>query len=363
MSIELVGLAKSFGSKTVVQDLTLSVPDGSFLVLLGPSGCGKTTTLRMIAGLEEPDAGAILIDGRDVTAKPPRDRGLAMVFQDYGLYPHMSAYENVAFPLRIAKCSREETTQRVNEIMERMGIGHLANRKPGTASGGEMQRIALARALVRRPKNLLMDEPLSNLDALLRASMRTEIKLIHQSLGMTTVYVTHDQVEALSLGSLVAVMRDGRLEQCGGPMEIYERPATRFVARFVGSPAMNLLEVSARAEGGKCYLVGHGYRVALAELGVDPAQPWLDGRPLVLGVRPSHITLTRDSGGHGIMGEAKVVELLGEDNIVHVGVGDEMVRVRVHADEWYEPGQKVALAFSHDGLHFYEHGHEGGRLN
>src|SRR6266540_5679758 len=248
MTIELHRIVKVFGSRLVVDNLDLVVADGGFTVLLGPSGCGKTTTLRMIAGLEAPQSGDILLNGRTVTNLSPKARGVAMVFQDYGLYPHMSVLENVAFPLKIAGLAAGERRARAHEMLSRLRLDHLTRQRPGRISGGEKQRVSLARALVRRPNILLMDEPLSNLDAMLRVRMRAEIKSLHQELGTTTLYVTHDQIEALSLGTAIAVMRDGRVEQYATPHEVYREPATLFVARFVGSPAMNLLAVTLRRE-------------------------------------------------------------------------------------------------------------------
>src|SRR5436190_3512703 len=261
MSISLQHLSKSFGADYVVDDLSLEIADGEFVVLLGPSGCGKTTTLRMIAGLEQATSGDILIDSRRVNDLPPQKRDVAMVFQSYALYPHMSVAENVGYPLRVRKLSPEEIRRQVGQVAVRLEIEPLLDRKPRELSGGERQRVALARAIIRQPRAFLMDEPLSNLDARLRLQMRGELKHLQGQLGTTTVYVTHDQAEAMTLGHRVAVMNRGKLQQFDTPLTIYNQPANRFVAEFVGSPAMNFIE--GHFDKSNAIFVGHGIRLHL----------------------------------------------------------------------------------------------------
>src|SRR5689334_10361382 len=242
MSISLTNLTKSFGDSTVVDDISLEIADGEFVVFLGPSGCGKTTTLRMIAGLEQPTAGEIRINDHPVNDVPPQQRDIAMVFQSYALYPHLTVAQNIAYPLRVRKLAAAEIQKQVSQTAALLEIESLLTRRPRDLSGGERQRVALARAIVRHPRAFLMDEPLSNLDARLRLQMRGELKRLQQTLGTTTVYVTHDQAEAMTLGHRVAVMNKGKLQQFDAPLEIYHRPANRFVAEFVGSPGMNLID-------------------------------------------------------------------------------------------------------------------------
>jgi len=284
-TLELRGLTKSFGGDPVVDQVSLCAEDGEFLVLVGPSGCGKSTLLRLIAGLETVDAGEVLIDGRPVNALEPGERDVAMVFQNYALYPHMTVERNVAFPLKMAKMPRAERERRAAEALALLGIGELARRKPSQLSGGQQQRVALARALVRRPKLFLFDEPLSNVDAQLRAEMRAELARLHRELGATMVYVTHDQVEAMTLGSRIAVLDRGALQQLGPPLEVYQRPVNRFVAGFLGAPPMNLLE------GEDAAALGAGGEVA----GFRPQEAELDG-PL-----RARVTLVEELGSEALV--------------------------------------------------------------
>jgi multiple sugar transport system ATP-binding protein len=320
-AIAFEGVSKVFPDGTVaVRDLDLAIPDGDFTVLVGPSGSGKSTALRMAAGLEEVTAGTIRIGARDVTGVPPRDRDLAMVFQSYALYPHMSVEANMGFALRMARADKPTIRSRVAAAGERLGIDGLLARRPGQLSGGQRQRVALGRAIVRQPQAFLMDEPLSNLDAKLRVEMRAYIGRLHQELGATMVYVTHDQVEAMTMGDRVAVMRDGRLEQCDTPAALYERPANLFVAAFIGSPAMNL--VRARIADGRLCLGSH-------RLPLPPGAP-LDGLTrdeVVVGIRPEALDETRCTGPVAEL-ELRValVEALGSDLLVHVELdADEVV--------------------------------------
>src|SRR5688572_8566309 len=264
MSIELRNVTKRFGDSVVVDDLSLVIDDGEFVVLLGPSGCGKSTTLRMLAGLEQANSGDIFVGGERVNEVPTQNRDLAMVFQNYALYPHMTVAENIAYPLRVRKLSREDISTKVGRVATLLEIGTLLNRKPRELSGGERQRVALARAIVREPRAYLMDEPLSNLDARLRVQMRGELKHLQHELGTTTIYVTHDQAEAMTLAHRVAVMRSGRLQQFDVPLTIYDRPANRFVAEFVGSPSMNFIE--GRVYPGERKFKSEGVSLSLGEL-------------------------------------------------------------------------------------------------
>jgi len=290
------------GGATALDDLTLRVDDGEFMILVGPSGCGKTTALRLVAGLEKPTLGQIGIGGRVVNDVSPRDRDIAMVFQNYALYPHMTVYRNLAFGLRERKAPRPEIDRRVREASAMLGLNELLKRRPAQLSGGQRQRVAMGRALVREPKAFLLDEPLSNLDAKLRVQMRAELKRLHQQLRITTIYVTHDQIEAMTLGDRIAVMSDGRVQQLGHPQDVYDRPANLFVAGFIGSPPMNLLRASAR--GGR--VVAGGLRIPL------------DGLPdgeVVVGIRPESLRPARD-GLPTIDLEVEVVEPLGDEVVV-----------------------------------------------
>src|SRR5580765_4362721 len=291
MSISLRNLIKSFGNSVVVDDLSLQIDDGEFVVLLGPSGCGKTTTLRMIAGLEQATSGDILIDGERVNDLPPQRRDVAMVFQSYALYPHMTVAENVAYPLRVRKLDRAQISEQVQRTAAMLEITALLDRRPRELSGGERQRVALARAIVRHPRAFLMDEPLSNLDAKLRLQMRAELKHLQQQLATTTVYVTHDQAEAMTLGHRVAVMHQGKLQQFDTPLTIYNEPANRFVAGFVGSPTMNFLE-------GEIDLVDRRFvnreiSLPLTELQLDLLRR-SGTKQMTLGIRSEHISVSPD---------------------------------------------------------------------
>jgi multiple sugar transport system ATP-binding protein len=351
MTIELRNVVKSYGQRIIVPNLDLTVENGAFTVLLGPSGCGKTTTLRMIAGLEQVRSGDIYLDGRRVTDLSPKQRGVAMVFQDYGLYPHMSVLENVAFPLKISHVPGDERRSRAHEMLARLHIDHLAQQRPGRISGGEKQRVSLARALVRKPNVLLMDEPLSNLDALLRARMRAEIKSIHQEMGTTTLYVTHDQVEALSLGTAIAVMRSGRVEQYAAPHEIYHDPATLFVARFVGAPSMNFLRARAERGDGKVMLRAPSFALAVP---VSAATALPDGGEVIVGVRPEHLAVMPPGTFGAVPARIKLVEPLGHDQYLHVAAGSESLILRTDPEAQFRVGQELALAPIPHHLRFFD---------
>jgi multiple sugar transport system ATP-binding protein len=322
-AIELVHLSKVYGNDvTAVRDLNLDVAQGEFMVLVGPSGCGKTTALRMIAGLEEITSGEIRIEGKVVNELAPRDRDIAMVFQNYALYPHKNVYENLAFGLRMRKVPKAEQKQRVEEIARILGLGDMLQRRPAQLSGGQRQRVAMGRAIVREPKAFLMDEPLSNLDAKLRVQMRAEIARIQQTLKVTTVYVTHDQVEAMTMGHRVAVMRDGELQQVDTPQRLYDAPANLFVASFVGSPPMNLFEAVVEGDNGRLVC-----RIGDTELelpaDVSSARPLLAnyaGRRVAIGIRPEDVREASGWDGARLRGRILLVESLGSEQLVHIEI-------------------------------------------
>ena len=323
--IELRGVQKFFGALHVIKDVNLKIDDNEFIVLLGQSGCGKTTTLRAIAGLETIDEGDILIDGKPVQHLQASDRDIAMVFQSFSLYPHMSVYENIAFPLRATRMSKSEVDKEVREIAKVLRITELLDKKPSALSGGDMQRVAIGRALVRRPKAMLMDEPIGALDAKLREEMRAEIKRLHLKQGSTTIYVTHDQIEAMSLADRIVIMHEGVLQQIGSPEEVYAHPTNLFVARFVGSPVMNIVDVAVTADGGAARVTVEGAadgfafpgRIAVRKLGQHKAA---NGN-LALGIRPEGVLVSRD-GGRGLSaGRGGIIEPLGAYDIVDLKVG------------------------------------------
>ena len=344
-TVVATGLRKSFGEVQALDGVTLDVPDGSFFVVLGPSGAGKTTTLRAIAGLEPLDAGTVHLDGHDATHDTPAARDLAMVFQSYALYPRKTAFENIASPLRARGASSDEIAAAVQRVADLLHIERLLERRPAQMSGGEMQRVALARALVRRPRAFLMDEPLTNLDLKLRVEMRTELTRIHRTLGGTFVYVTNDQVEALSMADRIAVLRDGKVQQVGTPTEVYERPANRWVAGFVGSPRISLL--ACHADGDR--LVG-------AEGWTLPRPRWTtaeDGRPLLLGLRAEDLSVEQ-RGEVALAGELYGLEPLGDRTLVDVKVGKEMVKVKARPTVTGTPGERMSVTVDLDRAHLFD---------
>lgn len=320
MSIQVTGLYKTFGLHTAVRDLHIDIRDGEFFVLLGPSGCGKSTTLRMIAGLDKPSAGRVSIRGRDVTYAEPRYRDIAMVFQDYGLYPNMTVFQNIEFPLKVRRIAAPERRRKVMATAERLGIAELLDRKPAKISGGQRQRVSLARALVRSPHAFLMDEPLSNLDASLRASMRTEIKQLVSHLGITTVYVTHDQVEAMSMADRIGIMSKGDMIQIGAPLDVYDNPRTKFVAEFIGSPPMNLVPLRADGAAASCELPA--LSAALSSSQQAAAKSLTDaGVPAFIGIRPEHLSIVPLGTDAAFQAEVEFVEPLGQTTNVHLRCG------------------------------------------
>jgi multiple sugar transport system ATP-binding protein len=341
--IRLEQVTKLFKQVHAVDGVDLSIADGEFMVLLGPSGCGKTTLLRSIAGLEQIDAGRILIGDREVTDLPPRHRQIAMVFQSYAVFPHMTVFENIAFGLRMGKVRGDEVRRRVEDAAELLHIAELLTRYPSQTSGGQRQRIAVARAIAMQSQVLLMDEPLSNLDALLRLEMRAELKRLLKEVGSTTIYVTHDQVEALSMGDRIAVMRAGKLVQVGDPLTIYDEPVDMFVGGFIGNPPMNFLttRIEPRDGGAAAVLDGAG-EVRMTDADADAAAG-RHGRQLTLGIRAENIDVRTEPGASGLRGRVIVVEPLGSHNLVTLRIGESQVKATTRPDERLGLDQDVSL--------------------
>ena len=344
--IVIRNLRKEFGSFTAVQQSSFTIADGEFFMLLGPSGCGKTTTLRMIAGLELPTSGEILIDGEDVSQKPASQRDIAMVFQMFALYPHMNVRKNIAYPLVSQGVAKDEVKRRVEEVARILRIEHLLDKGVGGLSGGDRQRVALGRAIVRRPKAFMMDEPLGALDAEFRELMAEELRALHDRMGATTVYVTHDQLEAMQMGDKIVVMNHGVVEQFGTPQDIYDHPATLFVADFIGSPAMNFLRFEGSFRAGDASVSLDGIPIATPELRAE-ASP----RPLVLGVRPEHVTLSDDSPYRG---RVEAAEYLGTTQIVTLSTPHGMVKARIPSGLVARPGETVGLSFTSRSLSLFD---------
>jgi multiple sugar transport system ATP-binding protein len=350
--VELRGVNKRFGSVTAVSDVSIDVRDGEFMVLLGPSGCGKSTVLRMIAGLETPSAGSILIGDRSVERLSPKDRDVAMVFQNYALYPHMSVYDNMAFGLKMRKTPRPEIDRRVRDAADLLGIGHLLQRKPRELSGGERQRVALARAIVREPQVFLMDEPLSNLDAQLRVQTRAELVKLQRRLSATVIYVTHDQTEAMTMADRVAVMRGGLLQQVDGPQRIYDVPANRFVAGFVGSPGMNFFPGRMTADGIDAGI----FRLPLSAEGRSGGVP-AAGTDVVVGARPEDIQIesvpSSDGAPAAFAATTDVIEPLGSEKLLHLVAGEQRFVARVDPRMPVDVGQEVSCAIRPGRAHLF----------
>ncbi|MEY8435500.1 sn-glycerol-3-phosphate ABC transporter ATP-binding protein UgpC [Streptococcus hyointestinalis] len=349
-----------------VEDFNLQIKDKEFIVFVGPSGCGKSTTLRMVAGLEDITEGELRIDGEIVNDKSPKDRDIAMVFQNYALYPHMTVYDNMAFGLKLRKYSKDEIDKRVKDAAEILGLTEFLSRKPADLSGGQRQRVAMGRAIVRDAKVFLMDEPLSNLDAKLRVSMRAEIAKIHQRIGSTTIYVTHDQTEAMTLADRIVIMSStknpdgsgtiGRVEQIGTPQELYNTPANKFVAGFIGSPAMNFFEVT--LEGSRL-VNDHGLslQIPAGQVKVLEDQGY-QGKKLIFGIRPEDISsepITREAYPNAtVTAEVSVAELLGAETMLYVRHGEDEFAARVDARDFHNPGESVELTFNVAKGHFFD---------
>ncbi|PBB90017.1 ABC transporter ATP-binding protein [Mesorhizobium sp. WSM3864] len=353
--IELRGIEKFFGAVQVIHNLNLAIADNEFIVLLGQSGCGKTTTLRAIAGLETIDQGDILIDGKAVQHLKAADRDIAMVFQSFSLYPHMTVFENIAFPLRATRMSSSEVDTSVREIARVLRITDLLDKRPSALSGGDMQRVAIGRALVRRPKAMLMDEPIGALDAKLREEMRAEIKRLHIKQGSTTIYVTHDQIEAMSLADRIVIMHEGFIQQVGTPDEVYSHPANLFVAQFVGSPVMNIAEASVADQAGAASVTVGG-----APTGFEFPRELLSrlnghsNGGLTLGIRPEGVLVRHDAAPGYVPVEAQIIEPLGSFDIVDLKVGSKMLRARTKAGYVSGPGEKVHARIDPEQAHFFD---------
>jgi len=351
--VRLSGIRKVYdgarAARPAVDRLDLTFTSGELVVLVGPSGCGKSTTLRIVAGLEDPTEGHVLIDGKDVTAMEPAQRDIAMVFQSYALYPHMSVFENLAFALRIRKLPEAEIKARVEEVARSLAIDGYLDRRPKALSGGQRQRVAIGRAVVRRPKVFLFDEPLSNLDAKLRGDMRREIARIHRESQTTSLYVTHDQIEAMTLADRIVVLKDGTLQQVGSPLEIYQRPANRFVAGFFGTPAMNFLNAAVEAAGGARNARGLGFQV--------PMPTTLDETErgdVVIGIRPEDIGLDRRADRCPLPGAVQLREVLGAEVVLHVASAAGEVTVRADARTPGRPGDAVTLWLDPTAVHWFD---------
>ncbi|MCE0490189.1 sn-glycerol-3-phosphate import ATP-binding protein UgpC [Pantoea sp. Mb-10] len=347
-AVTLQTVTKSYdGKNTIIQPLNITINDGEFMVMVGPSGCGKSTLLRMVAGLERVSSGDIYIDKQRVTELEPKDRGIAMVFQNYALYPHMTVEENMAYGLKIRGMGKAQIAQRVLETARSLELDHLLSRRPRELSGGQRQRVAMGRAIVREPAVFLFDEPLSNLDARLRVQMRLELQQLHRRLKTTSLYVTHDQVEAMTLAQRVMVMNKGVVEQVGTPVDVYERPASLFVASFIGAPAMNLLSGQINSHGTH-FTLDAPHSLPLGEIKAK----WAN-RPLTLGIRPEHIRLVgREEGGVPLI--VDTLEMLGADNLAHGRLGAARLVVRLPHSERPQAGSTLWLHLPTDALHFFD---------
>ena len=353
--VVLKGINKFYESVHAVKDVNLQIRDKEFVVFVGPSGCGKTTTLRMIAGLEAISSGDISIDGNVINALAPMDRDIAMVFQNYALYPHMSVYDNMAFGLKMRKFERPEIEKRVREAADILGIGELLKRKPRQLSGGQRQRVALGRAIVRHPRVFLFDEPLSNLDAKLRVQMRVELKKLHLRLGTTAIYVTHDQVEAMTLGDRVVVMKDGVVQQVGEPLELYNQPANKFVAGFIGSPAMNFAAVTVTEAAGSLIAENSGLRIKLPDEIAQRLRGHI-GREVILGVRPEDLTVAGSADLDHPCFDAviEVVEQLGSEILLDMKVGESIMVASVEPTARVRVADKLRVAMRRSRLHVFD---------
>jgi multiple sugar transport system ATP-binding protein len=346
-SVDIRGVTKTFGPHQVLHGVDINIEDEEFVVLVGPSGCGKSTLLRMIAGLEQISGGEIVIGGTVVNNLPPKERDIAMVFQNYALYPHMTVHDNMAFSMKLRRAAESVIEERVNKAADILGLMPYLDRYPRQLSGGQRQRVAMGRAIVRDPQVFLFDEPLSNLDAKLRVQMRTEIKALHQRLRTTSVYVTHDQVEAMTMADRIVVMHDGRIEQIGSPLELYDHPNNLFVAGFIGSPAMNFISGTLRRNGASLH-VETAEGISLPLLGKTAGQ---DGQPVIYGVRPEHLMLVESGGVPMSVG---VVEPTGADTLVYGELGATPICAVFSERVAFEPGQQVALRPDLEGVRVFD---------
>ena len=350
-TVKLRNVRKSFGNVEVIKGVDIDIADGEFVVFVGPSGCGKSTLLRMIAGLEDITSGTLEIDGQVVNDLEPKQRGIAMVFQTYAIFPHMTVRENVAFGLTIAGASKEEKEKKVAEAARILQMEHLLDRRPSQLSGGQRQRVAIGRAIVRDPKVFLFDEPLSNLDAALRMNMRMEIGKLHQDLGASMIYVTHDQVEAMTLADKIVVLKGGEVMQVGSPMELYHNPANLFVAGFLGAPSMNFINVSVKEQSGDHALVGN---TALESIKVATGgREFRPGDRALLGIRPQYLEPTADAEGM-LHGEVELTERLGSETVIDIGLRDgSSIIAAISEDRVLEPGAPIGLRFDASKAHLF----------
>jgi multiple sugar transport system ATP-binding protein len=353
--VTLENVTKMFDQVVAVREVSLTVHDKEFVVLVGPSGCGKSTTLRMVAGLEEITSGTIKIGDRIVNDVPPKDRDIAMVFQNYALYPHMSVYDNMAFGLKLRKFPKAEIQQRVKEAAEILGIQELLDRKPRALSGGQRQRVAVGRAIVRKPQVFLFDEPLSNLDAKLRVAMRAELKKLHDRLSATVIYVTHDQVEAMTMGDRIVIMKDGLIQQVGAPLEVYASPANQFVAGFIGSPAMNFVPATVTGRDGQLFFTAPGFSLPVSQSRAKALAAYRD-KPVTMGIRPEdlHESNAQDPPGSAFEAHVEVVEPIGHEIYLDVMVGGSEIVARVSPDTPVKAGQTIKLSAAVEKLHAFD---------
>ena len=352
--IRLDRVTKKFATVTAVDQVNLSIREGEFFALLGPSGCGKTTTLRLIAGLEAPTDGRIWINGADVTDVPPRNRDVAMVFQDYALYPHMTLLDNIGYPLKVRGMPRKQLVKRVTEVAQHLQIEHILSRRPGEVSGGQQQRAAVARALVHEPKAFLFDEPLSNLDAKLRMEARAFLNHLQRELGVTTVYVTHDQAEALAMANRIAVMDKGKLIQVGTPLAVYHHPSTVFVASFIGNPPMNLLPCRLEQRPNAIYLTGRRFRLRMPELLKKLPEEIQDGEELILGIRPEHVILSSSETSQAIPGKVYAIQPLGSEILITIQIENMTMSARLFTDTIPSFTDEVWIIPDLERIHLYK---------
>ena len=354
--IVLEGVTKVYGGGVVaVDDISLRIEDGEFLVLVGPSGCGKSTLLRLIAGLEEATGGRVCIGERDVTDRAPRERDVAMVFQSYALYPHMTVRQNLGYGLKVRRTKKSEAARRVERVAGLLRLDDLLDRRPAELSGGQRQRVAMGRAIVREPQAFLMDEPLSNLDAKLRVSMRAELVSLHARLGATTVYVTHDQIEAMTMGTRIAVMSEGILMQVGTPQVLYDTPLNRFVAGFIGSPSMNFVDVTVEGTGDSAKLIGAGDWSIPTPPRLRGIAGDIAGKKLVAGFRPEHLEIGEGGSESGsFRARADVVEYLGNEELLHVTAANQDIVAIVGSEHRVKPGDILTLALPMEKLHLFD---------
>ena len=355
--VVLKNVCKQYGPVDVVKKFDLEIQDKELVVFVGPSGCGKSTTLRMIAGLEEISSGEIYIGDNLVNDVAPKDRNIAMVFQNYALYPHMNVYENMSFSLKLKKIAKDAIGKKVHEAAKILQLEDYLKRKPKELSGGQRQRVAMGRAIVREPAVFLMDEPLSNLDAKLRTTMRSEITRLHQKLQTTTIYVTHDQTEAMTMGDRIVVMKDGIIQQVDTPMNLYQKPENLFVAGFIGSPSMNFLKATVNLENEKYYLAGNGFKVVIPGGMAQQLAAYRD-KEVIFGIRPENIydeVIALETYNHStIRVKIEVVELLGAETILYMALGDNVVVARVSSQNSYRIGDEVVLALNMNYMHIFD---------